>query len=246
MSARLKLISTVFTCCIALGIQAADTLGLQKWNLSNDGSIKPIAFEGAKNVLHVLREAQANPKFKARFSTESRTFHDSAASLQHTIKTTFDLSKKELESQIVELELSYLQTFTEIWLNHVLIGKTNNAFRTWTFTINRSLLKAKNNELEIIFHPPREKILHSGMLPFFSYPADNQADSIKTAPFIRQPQQEFGWDFAFPEIYTGFRVCPELHFGRITAIRQLAVETDPKKITAMLRHLIAYSVESRK
>jgi beta-mannosidase len=122
--------------------------------------------------------------------------------------------------------LSYLQTFTEIWLNRVLIGKTNSAFRNWTFSINRSLLKAKNNVLEITFHPPREQIMHSGMLQFFEYPADNQADSIKTAPFIRQPQQEFGWDFALPEIYTGFRVCPELHFGRITAIRQLAVETE--------------------
>jgi beta-mannosidase len=221
----MKLISTLYACLFTLGIQATDTLKLQQWNLSNDGCIKPIEFRGAQNILHVLRNAQVKPELVARFSTQSRAFHDSIASLRHVVKTTFSLSERQLEAQVVELELNYLQTFTEIWLNRVFIGKTNNAFRTWNFTINRSLLKAKNNELEIIFHPPREQILHSGQLPFFSYPADNQADSIKTAPFIRQPQQEFGWDFAFPEIYTGFRVCPELHFGRITSIRQIAIET---------------------
>jgi len=201
----------------------ADTLQLNSWTITNSSFSTPPRFEGAKNILHVLRENAPNPELKPRFSEASRIYHDSLASVEHSIKTIFDLRNRDFE--IVELELNYLQTFTEIWLNRVLVGKTDNAFRKWNFRIPPSLLKNQNNELEITFYPPREQILHSGTLPFFSYPADNQADSIKTAPFIRQPQQEFGWDFAFPEIYTGFRVCPELHFTTNEGIRQIAVET---------------------
>jgi beta-mannosidase len=201
----------------------SDTLKLSSWAVTNSSYSTPPRFEGPKNILHVLRENAPNPKLKPRFSEESRRFHDSVASLEHSIKTVFDLTSKPYEE--VELELNYLQTFTEIWLNRVFIGKTDNAFRKWTFRINPSLLKNQNNELEITFYPPREHILHSGVLPFFSFPADNQTDSIKTAPFIRQPQQEFGWDFAFPELYMGFRVCPELHFTCNAGIRQIAVET---------------------
>ncbi len=201
----------------------SDTLSLRSWSIAGNVNSTSIDFQGAKNILHVLRENAANPKLKPRFSEESRRFHDSVASLEHTTKAVFDLTSRPYEE--VELELNYLQTFTEIWLNRVLIGKTNNAFRKWIFRIDPSLLKKQNNELEITFYPPREQILHNGELPFFSYPADNQTDSIKTAPFIRQPQQEFGWDFAYPEIYTGFRVCPLLRFTGLAAIRQIAVET---------------------
>ena len=212
-------------CCVNFhGIYAhSDTLKLTRWSIKNSASSEAIQFEGAKNILHVLRENAPNPKLKPRFSEESRRFHDSVASLEHTIKAVFDLTNKPYGE--VELELNYLQTFTEIWLNRVLIARTNNAFRKWIFRIDAALLKKQNNELEITFYPPREQILHSGALPFFSYPADNQTDSIKTAPFIRQPQQEFGWDFAFPEIYTGFRVCPLLRFTGLAAISQIAIET---------------------
>lgn len=206
-------------------LEATDTLHLTQWSVNNEGINSPIAFRGARNILHVIREAQSEETLKPRFSKESRAFHDSVASIEHTIQTAFDLTPKQLKSQVVELELSYLQTFTEIWINRVLIGKTNNAFRQFTFRIDPQLLQVKGNLLEIKFAPPREMILHGGTLQAFDYPADNQSDSIKTSPYIRQPQQEFGWDFAFPEIYTGFRVCPQLHFGNNTAIRKVSVET---------------------
>jgi beta-mannosidase len=215
----------IIFCLIGLSLEATDTLHLTQWSVSNEGINSPIAFRGARNILHVIREAQSKETLKPRFSQESRAFHDSVASIEHTVQTAFDLTPKQLKSQVVELELNYLQTFTEIWINNVLIGKTNNAFRQFTFRVDLKLLKPKGNQLQIKLLPPREQILHNGSLQAFDYPADNQSDSIKTAPYIRQPQQEFGWGFAFPEIYTGFRVCPELHFGRITAIRKLAVET---------------------
>jgi len=215
----------IILCLFGISLKAADTLHLTRWSVGNEGLNSPIPFQGARNVLHVIREAQTAESLKARFSKESRAFQDSVASIEHAVQTNFDLSPKQLKSQVVELELNYLQTFTEIWINNVLIGKTNNAFRQFTFRVDPKLLKPQGNQLEIKFLPPREQILHSGSLQAFDYPADNQSDAIKTAPYIRQPQQEFGWDFAFPEIYTGFRVCPKLHFGRITAIRKFAVET---------------------
>jgi beta-mannosidase len=202
-----------------------DTLHLRHWELKPFGNEQPLHFTGARNILHVIRESQTNEALKARFSPQSRAFHDSIASLKHNISTRFKLNKTQIQSQVITLELDYLQTFVEVWLNNVLLGTTNNAFRRWSFRINPTLLREDDNLLELHFSPPREQILHEGSLQTFEYPADNQSDSIKTAPYIRQPQQEFGWDFAFPEIYTGFRVCPQLHFGDITEVLQASVET---------------------
>jgi beta-mannosidase len=212
--------------CLSLHtLQASDTLSLHTWQLRKGETSEWIPFRGAQNVLHVLRAAEKNPALKARFSKESRAFHDSVASLKQQIRCVFDLNDAQLKSQVITLELNYLQTFSEVWLNSVLLGKTDNAFRPWSFRIDPALLRTNGNVLELYFSPPREQIMHEGSLQTFEYPADNQADSIKTAPYIRQPQQEFGWDFAFPEIYTGFRVCPQLHFGDITEIRKASVET---------------------
>ena len=202
-----------------------DTLHLRHWELKPFGNEQPLHFTGARNILHVIRESQTNEALKARFSPQSRAFHDSIASLKHNISTRFKLNKTQIQSQVITLELDYLQTFVEVWLNNVLLGTTNNAFRRWSFRINPTLLREDDNLLELHFSPPREQILHEGSLQTFDYPADNQSDSIKTAPYIRQPQQEFGWDFAFPEIYTGFRVCPRLYFGDITEVLQASVET---------------------
>jgi beta-mannosidase len=212
-------------CLIGLSANAGDTLRLSQWSLTNEGLPKPILFRGAQNILQIIREASPKPGLAARFSAESRAFHDSLASISHRVSTSFKLSPKQLQSPVVELECNYLQTFTEIWVNQVLVGKTDNAFRKWRFRIDPKILQADGNLLEITFLPPRETVMHSGEMGFTRYPADNQSDSLKTAPYIRAPQQEFGWDFTFPEIYTGFRVCPQLIFRPETSFEAASMQT---------------------
>jgi beta-mannosidase len=145
------------------------------------------------------------------------------ASLEHTIISEFILDRSQRKASSIELQIDYLQTFTDIYVNDHFIGRTNSAFRLWKFILPRKILKQRNR-IRIEFHPPRETVFPS-VKRTFKLPADNQQDSIKTAPFIRQPQQEFGWDFCFPEIFTGFRMAPRLVFRKAQHIESIRVET---------------------
>jgi beta-mannosidase len=209
----------------ALIARGADTLQLRDWALRKGESTEWIPFYGARNILHVLREAEPQLKNSARFSEPARQYHDSVASCAHTIKCYFDLSKKQLNKGSIRLELDYLQTFATLYLNGYQLGRTDNAFILWSFSLNAKILKENGNLLEIVFSPPRETVMHSGDMGFAMYPADNQTDSIKTAPYIRAPQQEFGWDFTFAEIYTGFRKCPQLIFSDDYFVSDARIQT---------------------
>jgi beta-mannosidase len=206
-----------------LSLNASDTLRLSQWSLRNESLNSPIPFQGARNILHVIREAQTAASLNARFSKQSREFHDSVASLEHTIISEFELNRSQRKASSIELQLDYLQTFTDIYVNDHFIGKTNNAFLLWKFILPQKILKQRNT-IRIEFHPPRETVLPL-VKRTFKLPADNQKDSIKTAPFIRQPQQEFGWDFCYPEIFTGFRMAPRLVFRKDQHIESIRVET---------------------
>jgi len=207
---------------ISGNLQANDTLGLRHWKFLKDTSIH---FDGGANLNSVLRiqKALSRPNLNARFSRESQAFHDSVASLEHTIISEFELDRSQRKASSIELQLDYLQTFTDIYVNDHFIGKTDNAFRLWKFILPRKIIK-RRNVIRIEFHPPRETVIPL-VKRTFELPADNQKDSIKTAPFIRQPQQEFGWDFCYPEIFTGFRVAPRLVFRKAQHIESMRVET---------------------
>jgi beta-mannosidase len=219
---HLSLILGLFISVIARG---GDTLHLRNWALRKGERAEWIPFYGAHNVLHVLREAEPRLNHAARFSEPARQYHDSVASLAHTIKCHFNLSKTQLAKGSIQLELEYLQTFATLYLNGYQLGKTDNAFTLWSFALSAPVLKATDNVLEIIFSPPRETVMHSGEMGYTMYPADNQTDSIKTAPYIRAPQQEFGWDFAFAEIYTGFRICPRIVFNEEIHLANARIRT---------------------
>jgi beta-mannosidase len=205
--------------------QGNDTLNLRNWALRKGEHAEWISFYGARNILHVLRENDLQLKDAARFSKEARKYHDSVASCAQTIKCNFNLSSTQLNKGTIRLELDYLQTFTAVYLNGFQLGKTDNAFCLWSFPLAPPVLKENDNILEIVFSPPRETVMHSGEMSFIPYPADNQTDSIKTAPYIRAPQQEFGWDFTFAEIYTGFRRCPRLIFEDDYFIKEAHIQT---------------------
>ncbi|MEZ5172635.1 MAG: hypothetical protein R2850_03790 [Bacteroidia bacterium] len=200
-----------------------DTLQLNYWSITDSENSEPIHFEGPENILQIIRLSRNNGELKLRYSKESRQFIDSIASLEHRVQSRFFLNETQLSNPNKKLVFNYLQTFCDIYLNGEKIGTTNNAFREWVFRPDQRIFKT-DNTLEIVFYPPREKILNGDMLPL-TLPADNQKDKIKTAPYIRQPQQEFGWDFCYPEIYTGFRVSPILIFEQETAIQFISVQT---------------------
>jgi beta-mannosidase len=101
-------------------------------------------------------------------------------------KTTFSLDEKTLEKPNIELEFEGLDTYAAIYLNDSLLGKTNNAFRTWIFDIKP--FAKKDNAMYIRFfktsnHEEKEARKLDYVLP----PGPRV--------FTRKAQFQYGWDW---------------------------------------------------
>ena len=102
----------------------------------------------------------------------------------------FDVDEKLLKAEKIDLILRGVDTYAEVYLNDVLIQKTDNAFRTWRLEV-KNLLKPKGNVLKFLFSSPlsKEKILADDAL--VDYPDVYNTTRVYT----RKPQYQYGWDW---------------------------------------------------
>ena len=109
-------------------------------------------------------------------------------------QTTFDLPAEFEPEKTTYLIFNGLDTFAQIYLNGELIGKTENMFINYRFTVTERL-KVKDNILKIIFKSAlkcaRELMDEHGELFSARWPERSYA---------RKAQYSFGWDWgpAFP------------------------------------------------
>jgi beta-mannosidase len=103
---------------------------------------------------------------------------------------TFDADEKLLKKEKIDLILRGVDTYADVYLNDVLIQKTDNAFRTWRLEV-KNLLKHKGNVLKFLFTSPlsKEKILADDAL--VDYPDVYNTTRVYT----RKPQYQYGWDW---------------------------------------------------
>ncbi|MEM6685322.1 MAG: glycoside hydrolase family 2 protein [Bacteroidota bacterium] len=101
-------------------------------------------------------------------------------------KTTFNLDEETLQDSNIELTFEGLDTYASIYLNDSLIGKTDNAFRTWKFDI-KDLAKAENS-LRIGFQKTSvHEDAETEKLEYLLNPG------IRV--FTRKAQFQYGWDW---------------------------------------------------
>jgi beta-mannosidase len=101
-------------------------------------------------------------------------------------KTMFRLEEETLQKSNIELTFEGLNTYAHIYLNDSLLGKTDNAFRTWKFNIKP--FAKKDNALYIRFiktsiHEDNEAAKLDYLLP----PGPRV--------FTRKAQFQYGWDW---------------------------------------------------
>lgn len=101
-------------------------------------------------------------------------------------QTTFSLDEKTLQKSHIELTFEGLDTYASIYLNDSLLGKTDNAFRTWKFDIKK-VAKATNS-LRVEFqstsvHEEKE----TAKIDYLLNPG------IRV--FTRKAQFQYGWDW---------------------------------------------------
>ncbi len=116
-------------------------------------------------------------------------------------QTTFNVEEKILDSDVIELEFSGLDTYANIFFNNQLILKTDNMFISWAVNC-KDYLKVGENTLKIVFDSPikigLEKLENLGyQLPG----AENDQSELgglgdaKVSVFSRKPAYHFGWDW---------------------------------------------------
>ncbi|TVZ55411.1 beta-mannosidase [Lutibacter sp. Hel_I_33_5] len=107
-------------------------------------------------------------------------------------RTTFQLSDEVLNKKNIELNFEGLDTYASIYLNDSLLGKTDNAFRKFTFNIKR--LAKKDNHLKIIFKNTDEIEIQKEVINPYKLPEGKRI-------YSRKAQFQYGWDWG-PKLNT--------------------------------------------
>lgn len=189
------------------------TLLKAQWSLVSHDRKYAIAIEEVYDDERLYLELydKLKPKIKLPSFAEFRKFLMEKKSREGFIlRAKFGLEKHERSYPHIELVLNDIHTYCEVRCNGKKIGTTENAFRTYRFEL-KPFLK-QHNQIDFIFKPTTGIAQKLAAQYPFSFPVDNQSDSIKTAPFVRQPQQHFGWDFCDADLYMGMLSQPVLKF----------------------------------
>jgi beta-mannosidase len=115
-------------------------------------------------------------------------------------RTRFDAPRSALQAARSDLVFAGIDTYAEVWLNGVKLLDADNAFRTWRLPV-QGKLRAKGNELRIVFRSPIAKLLPQVQaMPHklagnYSSPYGDEPKDAMTANFVRKPGYHYGWDW---------------------------------------------------
>ncbi|CAM3131070.1 glycoside hydrolase family 2 protein [Chryseobacterium flavum] len=129
---------------------------------------------------------------------------------------SFTVSSKEIEFQNAELIFNGLDTFSEIYLNGQLLGKTDNMFRKWPFQV-KQYLKAGKNTVQIKFKSAVNTGKELAKKVPFTVPESPRS-------FVRKAQYQFGWDWGPRLVTAGIWKEVKLIFWNTAKIENIKVE----------------------
>lgn len=115
-------------------------------------------------------------------------------------RTRFNVPRGALDSARSDLVFEGLDTYAEVWLNGDQLLAADNAFRTWRVPVQRKL-RARGNELRIVFRSPINKLLPQVMaMPHkiagnYPSPYGDEPKDAMTGNFARKPGYHYGWDW---------------------------------------------------
>jgi beta-mannosidase len=115
-------------------------------------------------------------------------------------RTRFDAPRSALQAARSDLVFAGIDSYAEVWLNGVKLLDADNAFRTWRLPV-QGKLRAKGNELRIVFRSPIAKLLPQVQaMPHklagnYPSPYGDEPKDAMTANFVRKPGYHYGWDW---------------------------------------------------
>ncbi len=109
-------------------------------------------------------------------------------------RAAFDASPEVLGRRHVELVFDGLDTYARVTLNGREILAADNMYRQWRVPVPRTLLRAKDNEIAVVFRSPINEDLAKVRARGYELPAANDVGE-KTSVYARKAPYSFGWDW---------------------------------------------------
>lgn len=112
-------------------------------------------------------------------------------------KTTFQVADEIRSEEHVDLIFHGLDTYADVYLNGIPILSADNMFRVWEVNV-KTILKAVNNELRIVFRSPIQEDLPKLEALGYQLPAANDQSEVgkkRVSIFARKAPYHYGWDW---------------------------------------------------
>jgi beta-mannosidase len=109
-------------------------------------------------------------------------------------RLAFDAAPEVLGRRHVELVFDGLDTYARVTLNGREVLSADNMYRQWRVPVARPLLKARDNQLVVVFRSPINEDLAKVTARGYELPAANDTGE-KTSVYARKAPYSFGWDW---------------------------------------------------
>ena len=154
-------------------------------------------------------------------------------------KSTFSIDSKQLEYQFIDLEFLLVDTYATIYLNGVLISKTDNFFRPYVFQI-KAHLKEGENTIKVVFTSPVNYHKKRYEKEKFHYPTPNDVGEVKIASRVRKPQYQFGWDWSIRMNTIGLLKPVNVYFYNYNRLINKTINTINLSDTLSVMEFVSY------
>lgn len=111
-----------------------------------------------------------------------------------TYKSKLTAGDSLLTYRFLDLIFDGIDTYSEIFVNDTLIGRTDNMFRAYRFNI-RPFLRRGENTITVQLYSPLKRAREAAAQLNYRLPMGNDTGKEKLASFVRKAAYQFGWDW---------------------------------------------------
>lgn len=150
-------------------------------------------------------------------------------------KSIVFIDSSEFNKDFLELNLPNVDVYSEVYINNVRVGFTENAFRPYYFEVKNEL-KSGLNEIKLVFTPP--VLYHKQRWESAKYhlPAPNDVNEVAIAPYTRKPQYQFGWDWSLRMNTIGLNEVATIVSYNNAKLKNYSIKTEYVKGSATITY----------
>ena len=180
----------------------------------------------------VYLDLMTNGKMEDPFYRDNEKEALDVISHDYEYRTIFDVTEEMLLCDRIFLHFDGIDTLSEVMLNGLILGETDNMHRTWEFSV-KELLKKRENELRVILYSPTKYIASS----YAEKPIVGANDAMRGFSRLRKAHCMFGWDWGprIPDAGIFRQVCLlGVHEARLDSV-YIVQEHETDKVTLKLQ-----------